>query len=56
LIYHNPMEDDALLATGEWRRTHKIVFRRQRKHWPFGATCVYEWTGRDRALAGSVVD
>jgi hypothetical protein len=49
LIYHNPVEDEALLATGDWRRTHKIVFRRQRMNWPFGATCVYEWIGRAEA-------
>jgi SAM-dependent methyltransferase len=44
LIYHNPAEEDALLATGQWRKARTIMSRRRRANWPFGATCVYEWS------------
>jgi SAM-dependent methyltransferase len=44
LVYGNPLEDAAVLATGEWRKVRTIVPRRS--HWPYGATCVYEWTGQ----------
>lgn len=45
LIYHNPAEEEALLATGEWRKVRTIMRRRQRANWPFGATTIYEWSG-----------
>jgi SAM-dependent methyltransferase len=44
LIYHNPTEQDALLGTGNWTKTNTVVRRRERANWPFGTTCVYEWS------------
>ena len=44
LIYGNPLEEEALLANGEWRKVRTIVPRRLRSNWPIGATCVYEWS------------
>jgi SAM-dependent methyltransferase len=44
LIYHNPAEEQMLLATGDWRRVRSIVRRRDRGKWPFGTTSVYEWS------------
>ncbi len=41
LIYGNPLEEDALLATGQWRKVRTIAPRRSRS--PYGVTCVYEW-------------
>jgi SAM-dependent methyltransferase len=40
LIYGNPLDDEAVLATGVWRKVRTVVPRRS--HWPYGATCVYE--------------
>jgi SAM-dependent methyltransferase len=40
LIYGNPLDDAAVLATGAWRKVRTVVPRRS--HWPYGATCVYE--------------
>lgn len=40
-IYSNPLEDAAVLSTGQWRKVRTIEPRRS--HWPYGATCVYEW-------------
>jgi hypothetical protein len=44
LVYGNPLEEDALLATGEWRKVRTVMSRRSRSRWPYGATCVYETT------------
>ena len=44
LIYGNPLEEDALLASGEWRKVRTVMSRRSRSPWPYGATCVYERT------------
>jgi hypothetical protein len=44
LVYGNPLEEDALLATGEWHRVRTLTPRRSRSSWPYGATCVYETT------------
>lgn len=44
LIYHNPAEEAALLATGQWRAVRTVVRRRERSKWPFGTTTIYEWT------------
>jgi hypothetical protein len=49
LIYYNPAEEEALLATGEWRKVRTIMSRRRQANWPFGATCVYEWSGSSTA-------
>lgn len=46
LIYGNPLEDAAVMETGEWRKVRTIEPRRSR--WPYGATCVYEWSGTTR--------
>jgi Predicted O-methyltransferase len=43
-IYSNPVEDAAVLATGQWRKVRTIEPRRS--HWPYGVTCVYEWVVR----------
>lgn len=43
LIYGNPLEDAAVMQTGEWRTVRTIEPRRS--HWPYGATRVYEWSG-----------
>lgn len=40
-IYSNPTEDEAVLATGQWRKVRTIEQRKA--HWPYGVTCVYEW-------------
>jgi SAM-dependent methyltransferase len=40
LVYGNPLDDAAVLATGAWRKVRTVVPRRS--HWPYGATCVYE--------------
>jgi hypothetical protein len=43
LVYNNPVEDAAVMATGRWSRLRTI--NRRPARWPFGGTCVYEWTG-----------
>jgi hypothetical protein len=43
LVYGNPLEDEAVLATGEWRKVSTDQPRRSR--FPYGVTCVYEWVG-----------
>ena len=45
LIYYNPLEEDALLATGEWRKVRTIMPRGRKANWPYGTTCVYECSG-----------
>lgn len=45
LIYGNPLEDAAVMETGEWRKVRTIEPRRSR--WPYGATHVYEWIGTE---------
>lgn len=42
LIYYNPVEEKALLATGEWRKVQTIEPMWRRESAPFGTTCVYE--------------
>jgi hypothetical protein len=42
LVYGNPLEDAAVLETGEWRKVR--AFQPHRSHWPYGVTCVYEWS------------
>jgi len=42
LIYYNPLEEEALLATGEWRKVQTIVPRWRREKGPYGTTCVYQ--------------
>lgn len=44
LIYYNPTEEEALNATGEWRKVRTLMRRRDRANWPFGATNIYEWS------------
>lgn len=41
-IYYNPVEDEALLATGEWHKVRTIAPWGRRSNWPYGTTCVYE--------------
>ncbi len=48
LVYGNPLEEEALLASGEWRKVRTVMPRRAREDWPMGATCVYEYTGGGR--------
>jgi len=43
LVYSNPAEDAAVMATGMWSRILTISTRRTQ--WPFGATRVYESAG-----------
>jgi hypothetical protein len=43
LIYGNPLEDEAVLATSQWRKVRTIAPRRRRANWPIGGTCVYEF-------------
>jgi len=52
LIYGNPLEEDALLASGEWRKVRTVMARRSRSTWPYGATCVYETTGAQAQAEG----
>jgi hypothetical protein len=42
LVYGNPLEDAAVMQTGEWRTVRTI--EPPRSHWPYGATRVYEWS------------
>lgn len=42
LVYASPLEHDAVMATGEWRRVRTIEPRRS--HWPHGVIFVYEWS------------
>jgi SAM-dependent methyltransferase len=42
-VYTNPLEEAAMLATGEWRKTRTVASRRS--NWPYGVSCVYEWSG-----------
>jgi hypothetical protein len=44
-VYLNPLEEAALLATGEWRKVRTIASRRS--NWPYGVSCRYEWTGAE---------
>jgi SAM-dependent methyltransferase len=41
-IYYNPLEDEAILATGEWRKLRTIgpIWRKSKS--AYGTTCVYE--------------
>jgi hypothetical protein len=43
LIYGNPLEDAAVMETGEWRMVR--TFKPRRSRWPYGATRVYAWSG-----------
>ena len=49
-VYGNPLEEEALLATGDWQKVSTIASRRSQ--WPYGYTCVYE---RNADKAGSDV-
>jgi SAM-dependent methyltransferase len=44
VIYYNPVEEEALLATGQWRKVRTIARRRAQANWPFGVTAIYEWS------------
>jgi hypothetical protein len=41
-VYSNPLEEQAVLARNEWKKIRTVAARRS--EWPYGATCVYEWT------------
>ena len=41
-VYSNPLEEEALLATGDWRKVRSVASRGAK--WPYGFTCVYERT------------
>ena len=40
LVYGSPVEEDAVLAAGGWRKVRTVTPRGAR--WPYGAFCVYE--------------
>jgi precorrin-6B methylase 2 len=42
-VYVNPLEEESLLAAGQWRKVHTLESRRS--EWPYGFTCVYESSG-----------
>jgi SAM-dependent methyltransferase len=50
LIYYNPVEENALVATGEWRKVNTIMPGRRPAQWPFGVTFIYEFTQGARGL------
>ena len=39
-VYGNPLEEEAMLATGDWRKLRSSASRGAK--WPYGVTCVYE--------------
>jgi hypothetical protein len=41
-IYYNPLEEEAILATGEWQKVCTIgsIWRKSKS--VYGTTCVYE--------------
>ncbi|MDE2603914.1 MAG: methyltransferase domain-containing protein [Bradyrhizobium sp.] len=41
-IYFNPLEEEAILVTGEWRKVCTIAPGWRKPKSPYGTTCVYE--------------